>query len=446
MLTMDLKILLFFLPILTLAAALVPPKWKSAVLSVGGFTACWFFGWKTFVYALLSVFLGWFAVRCCPRSLQGKSAQKAKAWICISIVLQILLLMLSGCKLPLLISGIQAVIAVFDRAHGMLRIPSLPQYVGYVCEFPRWFGLYPVDFADYRSMQKARKFSVSKLGEGLWLMVLGAFQNIVLAMPMLYFYSMIANPQAGNSVRLPLLDAWLSAIAVYCVMFFRIHGWLDIGRGMLCVCGYDLPEGYDTPTFSASLPDYCKRVWTPLHIAARDLLGIADDTENVPMDKWALAVLICGVGLGLVFAESLLGALIWGITAAAIMLLARLVSPLMREKLPLAAQIVITNLLAIALGGALFGTNCSGKFGDALALFGVGGFGISSSATYALSWHWFDLLLCLIFLLPLRSLIKKLADKYPVLQKLEPAAIPLAELGMLVLCIIRLVTENVMTW
>lgn len=442
MFMLDLKQLLFFLPLLILAACLIPKKWKSAVLTVGGLAMCAMSGWKLLLYAVLSVFFGWFAVRCCPRTLTGPYAAKARAWITISILLQTGCLVLSGCHLLILLSAIQAVICVIDRAHGMLRIPSLPQYLCYVCEYPRWFGLNPTDFETYLSAQESRRpFEIERFANGLGKIITGVFQIVILSRPISLFYQMIIEPQFPQ--QLSFSDGWLCAVAYYCFLYFLLHGWLDIGQGILLVLGYDQPDGYESPTFSTSLAEYLEKIWKPMRTAAGDIVGIPVPSAKMPTAKWFFAALVCMLAAGLIFSDSLLCGLSWGCAAASVLLLERIIPQSFRMKIPKAVRTVCVNFIIILFTYALFGCNANGHASGILSLIGKGGFALSSAALYALSWYWVELLLCIVSLFPLRRLFAAMTRKYAILEKAGTVIVPVMQLSMLVLCIMYLVASGV---
>lgn len=433
--------LLFFLPLLTLAAALVPQKWKSLVLSVGGLAACFFQGWQTLLWALLSVFCGWFAVRSCPRTLTGPYAVKARVWIGISIVLQTVIFILSG-SLYVLLSGIQAVICVIDRANGMLRIPSLAKYAGYICEYPRWFGFYPTDFAAYKECTENHKpFEIERFAKGLWKMVFGIFELVMLSVPMFEFFSMIVESQIGT--HLSLLDSWFAALAIYCTIYFGIHGRMDIGQGMMLVLGYELPDGYDAPIFAQTLREYYGKACKPLRDAAGDIVSIPEESSKMPTVRWFFGAFACLLVLGMVFSESLISGAVWGFLAAAVLLAERMMPKSFTEKIPAAVKSILVALLVVGFSYGLFSPPVYSHFSDVLCLFGRGGFALSGAALYAISWNWSDLLLAVVCLFPLRKEFRSLTQKYAWAEKISVALIPLSAFGMLLLCLMRLVSENI---
>lgn len=438
MFTPTIRELLFFLPLLTILTAVVPQKWKSAVLTVGGLAACFLNGWQTLLWALLSVFLGWFAVRCCPRTLTGPYAVKAKAWIAISFVLQTAIVILGKCNLYLLLSGMQAVICVIDRANGMLRIPSLPQYVGYICEYPRWFGFCPTDFAAYKETRENRKpFEIERCAIGLWKMVFGIFELVMISMTMFEFFSMIVESQIGT--HLSLLDSWFAALAIYCAFYFGFHGRMDIGQGMHLVLGYELPDGYDAPIFSKSLREYCGRVCKPFRAAAGDITGIPEDSSKMSTVRWFFGVLACLLVIGMVFNESLISGIVWGVLAAAVLLAERMIPQKITEKIPAAVKCVLVTLTAVGFCYGLGTIPVYTHLSDILCLFGRGGIVLSGAALYAISWHWSDLLLAIACLFPLRKAYQALEEKYPIIEKISVAVVPLSAFGMILLCLMRLV-------
>lgn len=439
----DLRFVFGFLPLLLLITAFVPRKFKPALLAVGGAVYCVIAGWKNLLFAALSACIGWFSVRCCPRSMTGRKAAKAKAWICIDILAQLLLLFFAKSNFLLtLIPAVQSVCAIFDRVRGNLRAPSLLNYLSYCFSFPRIFGGIPLDLAERSEINSSPKVSIERIADGIGHIVVGLFKYNVLAIPVGRFYGMICSKEPTQFFT--MLDAWLAALGIFFMLLYLLQSILEVGQGILLLLGYNVPDCFDAPNLASSLREFFQRLWTPMHRILSKILGITDENrDDMNILQWGIRV--AAVLLPITF---LLFDFSWNLVLFVILTLTLLIAERIAEQrkildvIPQKVRIIITNLLAVILCFILFSGLTTGQFKDAFSLFGTGGFLLSPYAKYALSWYWSNLLLCILCALPIRKILKKLCEQHEKLEKASIIVIPLGELALLILSIMQILSSN----
>ena len=107
--------------------------------------------------------------------------------------------------------------------------------------------------------QRPREVTSEKVNEGLWLILWGFFQKLVIADRV----GLIANQVYGNHTEFHGLDIVI-AIAAYTVQILAdFGGYTDIARGVARLFGFDLLLNFNTPYFALNPSDF----WARWHIS-----------------------------------------------------------------------------------------------------------------------------------------------------------------------------------
>lgn len=394
----SLPMILYVLPLVVLAAALVPVPRKPDVLALGGVAAVWMTGgFPALLLLLISVFGTWLMLRLQPQ----RFAESGKVWLYTGIALQILLLMLGRLMLtdmqliPLLICMLQNMECLTEYAGARSQIPALHAFFCYQLDVTRLPAGPLLRYADAEAMHARRRVSAERIGRGASRCIRGLFQLVCLALPM---YTMQTALRQGT-VR-TAADALLSAVSWYFGLYYGLKGTADIGRGIAKMLGCSVPHSFDVPILADSLQDFRRRFLRPLY----------DWTERVllrsePRDAagyFSRMALLLG-GLGFLFGSSS-GGIIWGVTAAAL-LTAEQMHPLTRS-LPIQARRLLTIALLVLGTGMLCGDTLFECFSFYAALLGINGLMPGDTASYLMQTNWVSLLLCIIGLFPVRRLLR----------------------------------------
>lgn len=430
----DLKLLLFFLPLMILVTALTPKKYKTAVLAIFGAIYCWCCGNQTLLWTAVSALVGWFAVRCCPRSLKGKRRFKALGWLAIDAIVQIVLLFVKP-SFPLALSALQSAACMAERLRGNFRTPALPTYFSYCFSAPRQIACMPLMYSERKENAKNFRPHLEQAGSGVWHIVCGIFESTVLSVSMEKLWSMIFESESDVSA-LSLADKWLCGITLFFMVYFVLRSLVHVGEGILEVLGYPVEDAFHAPVFSASLREYIQNLFPPLYRFLMQLFGITEANRfSIPIAAWFVRVFAICASIGWVTEKGFGSGLLWGFLTALLLLAEHLLEQKqILSKIPKAVRCVVTNLLAIILFYSLFNTM------PQTTHLGTGGFLISSGAKYALSWYWLYLPLCILCYFPIRSLLSKLLSKRKLLSKIEIIAVPAAEIAMICFSLMQLVS------
>ena len=111
-------------------------------------------------------------------------------------------------------------------------------------------------------------FDAERITRGLWRMLWGYFKKMVIADRM----GLMVDRVFADWAALP---GWVSAVAVagYALQLYAdFSGFMDIAIGGAQVLGITLPENFDTPYFSRTVPEFWRRWHVTLNTWFRDYL------------------------------------------------------------------------------------------------------------------------------------------------------------------------------
>lgn len=395
----SLPMILYVLPLVVLAAAIVPPQRKRDVLALGGVAAVWMTGgFPAMILLLISVFGTWLMLRLSPQ----KSAESRRAWLYAGIALQFFLLVLGRLMLtdqqliPLLICMMQNMECLTEYTGGSFSIPALHAFFCYQLDVTRLPAGPLLRYADAEALHANRRVSAERIGRGASRCIRGLFQLVCLALPM---YSVQAVLRVGT-VR-TAADALLSALSWYFGLYYGLKGTADIGRGIANMLGFPLPHSFDAPILADSLQDFRRRFLRPLYDWTERVLLRGERYDAA--GYFSRMALLLG-GLGFLFGSSRGGGVIWGVTAAAL-LTAEHIRPLTRS-LPIQARRLVTAAVLVLGAGMLCGDTLFACFSFYAALLGINGIAPGDTAGYLIQTNWAVLLLCIIGLFPIGKMLR----------------------------------------
>ncbi len=94
-----------------------------------------------------------------------------------------------------------------------------------------------------------------RISEGLWLIACGAVKKGLIADRLNIF----VNLSFDNMQRAGSGDLWLATFAYGLQLYLDFSGYVDIVRGSAILLGFDLPENFDFPYFSANIATFWRR-------------------------------------------------------------------------------------------------------------------------------------------------------------------------------------------
>jgi alginate O-acetyltransferase complex protein AlgI len=108
---------------------------------------------------------------------------------------------------------------------------------------------------------------------GLTFFGLGLFKKVVFA-DYVAGYANTVFYQAGHQAAIPLVDAWIGAIAYTLQLYFDFSGYSDMAIGSAKIFGIDFPVNFNSPYKAVSIVDFWRRWHITLSNFLRDYLYI----------------------------------------------------------------------------------------------------------------------------------------------------------------------------
>lgn len=254
---------------------------------------------------------------------------------------------------------------------------SLLNYCLFVFFFPHMVAG-PIMRADFllSQIRVPRAITQSGLLDGVRLFLWGAFKKVVIADSLSSTVDSVFGSQMPTSGALSLIAVYSFAIQIYC----DFSGYTDMARGVAGIMGFRLPENFNWPYFSKSIPEF----WRRWHISLSTWLK---DYAYLPMAqsfmrRWRgrpvlctcaalfITFTLCGLwhGAGWPF-------ILWGAYFGAMLAFARLIQRSKFEKalwsLPSAVRVFLTFHL-ICFGWLIFRSQSLSQAGHLISTIATG--------------------------------------------------------------------------
>lgn len=165
----------------------------------------------------------------------------------------------------------QSISYVIDVYRGKLpAAQNLIQYLAFVSFFPQLVAG-PIERAPHMLPQYSSRLNLTagNLEQGIWLIIWGLFQKVVLADNLAPLTELVYNHDVPS---LPMLFLGTTAFAfqIYC----DFAGYSDIARGLAKLMGFELMINFNLPYLARSLRDFWQRWHISLSTWIRDYLYI----------------------------------------------------------------------------------------------------------------------------------------------------------------------------
>jgi alginate O-acetyltransferase complex protein AlgI len=298
----SIEFLWYFMPVVLVLYALVPPRWRNGLLALASLV---FYAWgaHAIVYVfLLSLAINYTAGRGIAHLRHEDGGRAARLVMWTAIVADLLLLaiwkytvfaatQLDGVlgwlgeghavgipriALPIGISffTFHAISYVVDTYRGQAEPMRRPQdFAQYMAFFPQLIAgpivrYHQID--DQIRTPPPRSQRVWDLADGFPRFALGLSKKVLIADQV----SPIADAAFASSHALTTPAAWLGALAYTVQIYFDFSGYSDMAIGMARMFGFRFPENFNRPYSSVSLTDFWRRWHMTLSRWFRDYVYI----------------------------------------------------------------------------------------------------------------------------------------------------------------------------
>jgi alginate O-acetyltransferase complex protein AlgI len=131
------------------------------------------------------------------------------------------------------------------------------------------------------------EFEVSRVSDGLKLMLWGLFKKVVIADRLALYVDLVyANPTNFDGFTF-IVATFFFAIQIYC----DFSGYCDIAIGCAQILGYNLPDNFNRPYSSKSILDFWRRWHISLYTWLRDYIYIPLGGSRVPKPRYFINIL-----------------------------------------------------------------------------------------------------------------------------------------------------------
>jgi alginate O-acetyltransferase complex protein AlgI len=391
----SLTFLFVFLPVTLLGYRLLPKRLRIGFLLLASLI---FYAWGEPLYVFLmagSILVNWllgFQV--------AKDGPRKKAFLALSIVLNLLLLLIFkytgllwdtvkglfpaplsektvAIRLPIGISffTFQIMSYVIDVYRGKAKAQKNPILFGaYVSMFPQLIAGPIVRYVDIEAQLDQPDLSLEGFSQGVGLFVVGLGKKVLLANGVAVLWRELSAAPAQSGV----LAAWVGLVAYTFQIYFDFSGYSDMACGLGRMLGFRFVQNFRYPYVADSVTDFWRRWHISLSTWFREYVYIPLGGNRRGLPRQVLNLLIVWTLTGLWHGASW-NFLLWGLYYALLLMLEKAFLLKRLEKAPPLVSHLYT-LFLVVVGWALFAIDDFAVLGPYLGvMFGVGGAGAASA-------------------------------------------------------------------
>lgn len=362
-----------FLPAVLLLYYIAPRKIRNLVLFLFSLL---FYAWGEPKYVFLMLFsitMDFFMGQMVAKSKARNNRKAAKRFLTISIVVNLSILAffkyadfiigtinnVAGLSLPMLSIPLpigisfftfQTMSYVIDVYKGATKVQkNWVNYGTYVSMFPQLIAGPIVQYKTIAEQMEHRKENASDFAEGIHRFLLGMGKKVLLANTIGLLCDAV---MALEITQVPVLTAWLGAIAYTFQIYFDFSGYSDMAIGLGKMFGFHFLENFNYPYISRSITEFWRRwhislsswfkeyVYIPLGGNRR---GVLLQARNI-LVVWMLTGIWHGASWNYV---------LWGVYYGILLMLEKFLLKPVLKHLPGVLQNVYTMVLVI-IGWVLF--------------------------------------------------------------------------------------------
>ena len=362
-----------FLPAVLLLYYIAPRKIRNLVLFLFSLL---FYAWGEPKYVFLMLFsitMDFFMGQMVAKSKARNNRKAAKRFLTISVVVNLSILAffkyadfiigtinnVAGLSLPMLSIPLpigisfftfQTMSYVIDVYKGATKVQkNWVNYGTYVSMFPQLIAGPIVQYKTIAEQMEHRKENASDFAEGIHRFLLGMGKKVLLANTIGLLCDAV---MALEITQVPVLTAWLGAIAYTFQIYFDFSGYSDMAIGLGKMFGFHFLENFNYPYISRSITEFWRRwhislsswfkeyVYIPLGGNRR---GVLLQARNI-LVVWMLTGIWHGASWNYV---------LWGVYYGILLMLEKFLLKPVLKHLPGVLQNVYTMVLVI-FGWVLF--------------------------------------------------------------------------------------------
>ncbi|MBR2020585.1 MAG: MBOAT family protein [Clostridia bacterium] len=449
-----------YLPLTLLIYYAVPRAWRNAVLFA---VSLLFYGWGEPVYILLMVlsittaYLFGFVID----KYRESDPKRAKYAMIASLAVNLLFLLffkyynffarnlsllpfleipvIDGLELPIGISfyTFQIMSYTIDLYRRDCRVQK--NYVAfstYVALFPQLIAGPIVRYRDVDAQLTERRETLDHFAVGVQRFSVGLAKKVLIGDMLAAGHAYYQNLAEFQSTT---LGAWMTVILYTLHLYYDFSGYSDMAIGLGKMFGFQFPENFNYPYISKSITEFWRRWHISLSTWFREYVYIPLGGNRKGQVRTYLNLAVVWLLTGFWHGANW-NFVLWGLYFCVILILEKAFLLRFLEKIPsvfrhvYAMLLVVIGFLIFSFSDAAAGWSCF------LAMFGVGTSGLTSATV---SYQLLRLLPLILFsCIGATPLPKKLWEKLCEKHSAASVLIPLACVGILILCMAYLVDST----
>lgn len=406
-----------FLPAVLILYYIAPRKIRNIVLFL---FSLFFYAWGEPKYVFLMLFsitMDFTIGRIIERCQKEGHKKRAKAALLVSVVVNLGILAffkyadfivesingllgtaipLPGIPLPIGISffTFQTMSYTIDVYRGATKVQKKwINYGTYVSMFPQLIAGPIVQYKTIAQQMENRRENTDDFVAGIHRFLIGVGKKVLLANNIgLLWDAVAAMPMA----EVPVLTAWLGAIAFTFQIYFDFSGYSDMAIGLGKMFGFHFLENFNYPYISKSITEFWRRWHISLSSWFREYVYIPLGGNRKGALKQARNIFIVWMLTG-IWHGAHWNYVLWGVYYGILLMLEKFVLGKYIQKLPGAVQNLYT-LFLVVISWVIFKCEDLSLCGTyLLAMFGGSGAGIANQETLYLLYNYAVLLVILVF-------------------------------------------------
>lgn len=338
----------------------------------------------------------------------------------------------------------QALSYVIDVCRGDTRVEKNPFYVGlYISFFPQLIAGPIVRYNSIAAQIRDRQVNFRKISVGVCRFITGLGKKILLANSFAVLADQIFNwsEQGVENFSVPVVMAWLGAIAYTLQIYFDFSGYSDMAIGLGLLFGFQFEENFNYPYSAVSMVDFWRRWHISLTSWFREYVyiplgGSRVENKDRMIRNLFLVWLLTGIWHGAEWTF-----LFWGLWHFVFQLAERFFGYAKNNRHK--GWMRLYTLMVVILGWVLFRARDLYQAGVYFSnLFGMNNNGFCNGMTlFLLREYAFFLVMGILLCLPLARCINNAlaAGKAGIWGKGMNAVYPVIMMGLFLLCVVYLV-------
>lgn len=149
------------------------------------------------------------------------------------------------------LQGMGYLIGIYQKKHpATVNFLDLALYLSF---FPTIYAGPLLTYPEFSRQVEQRRCNVLHLGEGLSRFIRGLAEKVVLADALGFMFRELRQ---ADMTELSMLTAWLTVITFTLYLYFELHGYAEMARGLAACFGIALPENFRQPFLAGSVTDF----------------------------------------------------------------------------------------------------------------------------------------------------------------------------------------------